>query len=391
MNLPNVRFNISSNGLGLLLADIQKIPGLVLTGATVVGANKVTMGNSYQIFSLTEAENLGIEKTGSNAFAWKHINDFYRKARKGAELWIMVVPAAKTLEEMADVNGVYAKKLLADASGKIRVLGMVRKSAGAETITAGIDADAELAAIKAQALAQQYADNYFPLRVIISGNKFNGVPADLKDFSTTDYNKVGIMISNNDGAPEASIGMALGKLASIPTQRKISRVKDGAVEELNAYFTNGERVETLDTAWNSIHNKNYIFLRNFANKSGYYFTGDATMTAPTNDFNSLARGFVMDEAVLIAYAVLVEELSDEIPVTESGKIHPAIIKGWQNEIESQIKAKMVDLGKLSGVKSVIDPDQDVLRTNNLDVDIQLLPVGYSDYITVNIGFTTTLE
>ena len=77
MSLPNIQFNISSNGLGLLQSDIQKIPGLVLTGATVAGANKVTVGNSYQIFSLDEAVNLGIEETGTNAFAYKHIAAFY--------------------------------------------------------------------------------------------------------------------------------------------------------------------------------------------------------------------------------------------------------------------------------------------------------------------------
>ena len=52
MSLPNIKFNISKNGLGLLQANIQKIPGLVLTGLTVTGTNKVTVGNSYQIFSL---------------------------------------------------------------------------------------------------------------------------------------------------------------------------------------------------------------------------------------------------------------------------------------------------------------------------------------------------
>ena len=391
MSLPNIKFNISSNGLGLLQADIQKIPGLVLTGATVAGSNKVTAGNSYQIFSLEEAENLGIEETGANAFAHKHIKAFYAEAKKGAELWFMVVTQAVTMEQMADLSESYAKKLLADASGKIRILGILKKSGSTETITDGLDSDVALAVVKAQELCEDYSGRYFPVRAIISGNKFSGTVADLKDYKTTNFNKVSILLANTDASKEASIGLALGRLASIPTQRKISRVKDGAVEPFNAYFTNGETVESLDTAWDAIHNKNYIFLRSFANRSGYYFTGDQTLTGATDDFNSLARGLVMDEAVLIAYNTLVEELSDEIQVTSSGTIHSAIIKGWQNAIERQIKGLMVDLGKLSGVKAYIDENQNVLSTNNLTVDLQLLPVGYSDYITVNIGFTTNLE
>lgn len=391
MSLPNIQFNISSNGLGLLQSDIQKIPGFVLTGATVAGTNKVTVGTSYQIFSLDEAVNLGIEETGTNAFAYKHIKAFYDEAKKGAELWFMLVLSTITLEDMADITKAYGKKLLSDASGKVRVIGLLKKSGTTETITQGLDADVHLAVVKAQQLCEDFAARYFPVRCWIGGNKFSGTVADLKDYTTTQYNKVSILISNNDASKEASIGLLLGRISSIPTQRKISRVKDGAIEPFNSYFTNGEKVETLDTSWDAIDNKNYTFLRLFANRSGYFFTGDKTLTLPTDDFNTQSRGLVMDEAVLIAYATLVDELSDEIPVTAGGTIHPAIIKGWQNAIERQIIGLMVSQGKLSGAKAFIDENQQVLVTNNINVTLQLLPVGYSDFITVNIGFTTNLE
>jgi hypothetical protein len=391
MSLPNIKFNISSKGLGLLQSDIQKVPGVVLTGATVAGTSKVTVGQSYQIFSLDEAVNLGIEEAGTNAFAYQHIKAFYDEAKKGAELWFMLVLSTVKMEEMADITKPYAKKLLADASGKIRILGILKKSGTAETITDGLDADVALAVAKSQALSEDYASRYFPVRVIVSGNKFSGTVADLKDYSTATFNKVSILLANTDGSKEAAIGLALGRIASIPTQRKISRVKDGPVENFNAYFTNGLKAESLDTAWDAIHNKGYIFLRSFANRSGYFFTSDVTLTSATDDFNTLARGLVMDEAVLIAYDVLVDELSDEIPVSVQGTIHPATIKSWQNAVEQQISGLMVQQGKLSGAKAFIDENQNVLSTNNLDITLQLLPVGYSDYITVNIGFTTNLE
>jgi hypothetical protein len=391
MSLPNIQFNISTDGLGLPQAEIQKIPGMVLTGVTVAGVNKVTVGNSYQIFSLEEAVNLGITEAGANAFAYKQIAAFYEQAKKGAELWFMLVLSTVTMEDQADLTLSFAKKLLSDAQGKIRVLGLIKKSGTTETIVDGLDTDVHLAVVKAQALAEDFADRYYPVRVLVSGNKFTGVVANLKDYATTNLNKVAILLANTDGSKEAAIGLALGRLANTPTQRKLSRVRDGAVEPFNAYFTNGEKVATLDTAWDAIDNKNYIFLRSFANLSGFYFTGDKTLTVATDDFNSLARGLVMDEAVLIAYTTLVQELSDEIPVTEAGTIHPAIIKSWQNAVESQIKALMVDDGKLSAVRAFIDENQNVLQTNNVVVALQLLPVGYADFITVNIGFTTTLE
>lgn len=389
--IPNIQFNISSNGLGLPQAEIQKIPGFVLTGVTVVGANKVTAGTSYQIFSLQEAVNLGIAEGGTNDFAYKQIAAFYAQAKKGAELWFMLVVGSVTMEDQADITKDYARKLLSDAKGKIRVLGLLKKSGAAEVITEGLDADVHLAVVKAQALAQDFADRFYPVRVLISGNKFSGVVADLKDYATTNYNKVSILLSNTDGSKEAAIGLTLGRLASTPTQRKLSRVKDGAIEPFAAYFTNGATIATLDTAWDAIDAKNYTFMRSFANLSGFFFTGDKTLTMGTDDFNSLARGLVMDEGVLIAYTTLAQELSDEVPVTEAGTIHPAIIKSWQNAVERQITDLMVDTGKLSGVRAYIDENQNVLQTNNVNVALQLLPVGYSDFITVNIGFTTTLE
>lgn len=391
MNLPNIKFEVSKNGLGLATAEIQKIPGIVLTGVTVSGSNKVTTGLSYQIFSLEEAQDLGIEATGTNSFAHKHIAAFYGEAKKGAELWFMLVPAAVTLTEMADKNNPYGKKLLSDAKGKIRVLGFLKKSGTGETITEGLDADVHTAVVKAQALADDFADRYYPVRTVIGGNKFSGIAADLKDYSTTEFNRVSILLANNDGSKEASIGLFLGRHAIIPSQRKLSRVKDGAVEPIAAYFSNGDAVETLDTAWDSISSKNYIFLRNFANRSGYWFTGDQTLTLPTDDFKTQSRGLVMDEAILIAYDTMIEELSDEIPVTESGTVHPAIIKSWQNKIDKNINQNMVQLGKLSAAKSFIDEKQDVLTAENMDIDLQLLPVGYSDFITIKIGFTTKIE
>ena len=204
MNLPNIKFNISKNGLGLLQANIQKIPGMVLTGVTVTGTNKVTAGNSYQIFSLKEAENLGIEATGTNAFAYNQIKAFYDEAKTGAELWFMLVVQATTMEAMADLNNEFAKKLLSDGQGKIRVLGIIKKSGTTETIVDGLDEDVKLAVVKAQALCEDFSSRYNNVRSIISGNKFTGGVGNLKDYTTTDFNKVSILLSNTDEIGRAS-------------------------------------------------------------------------------------------------------------------------------------------------------------------------------------------
>ncbi|MFW2137105.1 DUF2586 family protein [Chryseobacterium sp. TY4] len=387
MGLPKIIFNIATSGLGLLAANIQKTPGLVLTGVTVSG--KINLGTSHQLFSLQDAVDLGITET-ENPFAYKHVKAFYDYAGAG-ELWIMLVSDATTMENMADSTMAYAKKLLNDAAGAIRILGIVKKSLGTETSLNGLDADVDKAVIKAQALAEEFEDNYFPLRVLISANNFGGTVSALKDYKTTTHNKVALLLANTDGEKEAAIGLALGRLASTPVQRNIGRVKDGPVEDTAAYFTNGAKVESLTNAWEAIHNKGYIILRSFAGRSGFFFSDDPTLTKDTDDFHILSNGFVMDKALMIAYDALVENLGDEVPVTDEGTIHPAIIKSWQNDVETQLDGLMVQTGELSNAKVYIDEKQNVLSSGNMNVTIQLLPVGYAKQITVNIGFTTQIN
>ena len=388
MGLPKIKFIIAPNGLELLTADIQKTPGLVVTGSTVAG--KIAIGESKQIFSLEDAKKIGITEA-ETPFAYKHIKAFYEYAGTSAELWVMLVSDATTMEQMADHEKTFAKKLLEDAGGKIRVLGILKKSSGSPAISGSIDADTDKAVIMAQKLADDFAEKYFPVRVIISANDFSGDVQSLKDYSTTKFNRVSLLLANTDGEKEASIGLALARLASTPVQRNIGRVKDGAVEHTQAYFTGGAKVESLSSAWDSIADKNYIFLRNFAGKAGFFFTDDPTLTGETDDFKTLANGFVMDKAVIIAYNVLVENLEDEIQVTENGTIHPAIIKAWQNSVESNINGQMTSKGELSNCKVVIDENQDIIKSGIMEVDIKLQPVGYAKFITVKIVFTTKID
>lgn len=389
MGLPRVKFYIQNGGLNRLGEEVQKIPGFIITGVSV--ATKITIGVPEQIFSLAAAEDLGIEAVGVNDFAHKHLKDFYEEYGTDGECWVMLVSDATTYEGMADVNGTLAKALIDAANGAIRVLGLIKKTTGAEVITEGIDADVKLGVIKAQALADYYTEKYRPFRVVISGNLWSGVLADLLDFRTTDYRRVNMLLANNDGTGVASVGLSLGRLAKIPSQRKQSRKKDGNVVPLKAFFTNGAEVGTLIDQWDALHDKGYTFFVSHEGSAGFYFSSDQTLTALTDDYQSLARGFVIDETLLIAYQVMIENLDDEIPVTEAGKIHPAIIKSWQADIETQVKGLMTDQGKLSGFSAFIDENQNVFAADTVVVRLSPQPVGYASNIDIYLGFTTKTD
>ncbi|MBB4117866.1 hypothetical protein GGR32_000138 [Mesonia hippocampi] len=388
--LPKVTININNDRLGQTNQTEDTIAGMIITGSTVAGTNNITVGTANQIFSLESAEAIGITKDGTNSFAYNAIKEFYAKAGKGAELWLMLTTASIKMSEQLDTTGSYAPTLLNAASGRIRTLVVSQKSNTGITTGNGLDEDVDLAVTKAQELANAHANKYKPLRVIIDGKDFTGTVADLKDYKKASSNRVAILLGNASAGKNAAVGMILGKIAANPVQRSIGRVRDGDLGIVAAYLNNGEAIETLEDAWEAIHNKGYIFLRTIPGKAGYFFTDDPTLTSDSDDLSSLKRVAVIDKATLIALSVYTENILDEIPLAENGQISPALIGNWRSDIEAAINQQMTVEGEISGVRASIDPSQDILGTNEFKVTLDILPVGYSKYISIDLGFTTSL-
>ena len=104
---------------------------------------------------------------------------------------------------------------------------------------------------------------------------------------------------------------------------------------------------------------------------------------------------MIDKAYRIAYQTLVNEISDEVPVTDDGKISAPVVKSIQTAVESAIINNMTSYGNLGndpsdandmGVECYINPDQNVVATSRLKVSVRVKPHGYTKYIDVTLGF-----
>lgn len=385
--LPNISIRLTQGTLGQV-NTISKTPAFILEGVAI--ASTLALNTPYEIFTLNDAIALGIEEGGVNDFAYKQLAAFYEEAGVQVQLFIMVTD--QTLPTSLDLNNEYAKKLITYAKGSVRVLAAVSKSSGSEVIVDGLDENAHLAVDKAQALADSFTANHRPFRVIIGGNAYNGTPALLKDYKEDNKNRVAMFIGADDDSESAAVGRLLGRVCSIPVQRKPSRVLDGPVNGVTeAFLTDGNPIEDAEASWDAIHDKGYIFYRNHVGRSGYFYTSDPTLTSNTDDYNSLARGFVIDKAYLIGYDVLLNHLSDELDIAADGTIAPALVKAWEGEIENALNLQMTQDGEVSAVDVFIDHEQNVLSTNTLSVEIKLQPKGYSDFINVDLGYTITVN
>lgn len=394
-DLPGIKITVLNNQLDAVNPSDDHVYGLVLSGVAISG--HVLISTPYQVFSMDDVTALTLTAAydaTNTTDVWKQLNDFYKKAPKGTELWFMIIPKTTTMAVACDKANNIVKLLLNAASGRITLWGITRTPDGAYTpgVTTGLDDDAAAAVLTAHALCEDFATNFKPCRFLIGGRDYASVAANLKDFTLNSNNRGSVVLGSTFSTGEPAVAFTLGKFASIPIQRKISRVKNaaGVAEDLGlsaAYLSDGTTIETNESTLNSIHKKGYIIFRKFINKSGYWFSSDPTCCPASDDFASLARGLVIDKMERITYATYVNEIEDDIELDANGLINPSKVKDYQQEIIDAISAAMIP-ENLSAVTCEIDPAQNVIANNTVQIKrVGGQPKGYSSYININLAFT----
>ena len=396
--LPRVKIIFENGALGGVAPSADGVVGLVSTAVAVAG--KFALATPYTLRKLDDLLALGVTAatTDANAHLYRHVKEFYDEAGIGAKLWIMGFPNTDKPSDLVDQTKDTAKKLILASQGEIRALGVVFKPATGytPTITNGLDGDVTVAMLKAQTLADWATDTMFaPLFVLLEARGYAGTPTALANLSTNSYNRVGVLLGDtSSGSTGAAIGLLLGRIARIPVQRHIGRVRDTAIKTLMAYV-GSVPAELADVE--TINEKGFITFRTFVGKAGYFFSDDSLATAPSDDYRSIARRSTIDKAARIAYQTMLENVNNEVPITEEGTIVPAIAKSIEAEMIAAIISQMGAEGNLGtdpnnpddkGVLCEIDLTTNIAATNKLVMSLKVKPYGYAKYIDVKLGFIT---
>lgn len=383
MGIPKVNIELGNGNIGSVAPSTDGISALICTGASVV--SKIQAGQPYKIYSLLDAEALGVLSSGTNAFAHKIIKDFYASAPDGTELNLMVVLTGNTMAQMLDITGTIAPLLLDNAGGKVRQLAVSCSDGFEGDLEDNMDVDVANAMLKGQALCEAYAENNKPLRFIVDGKDIDDITG-LRDYSEDAFNRGSILISTDTTSKvNSAVGIYLGQLAALPVQRRVSRVKNGPLPISAAYFTNMQKVEKFEAQWETLANRRYVFFMTYTGKGGYYFSGDQMACPATDDYSSMARGRVIDKAARIAYTTFVNELDDDLDLNAAGQIDPAIAKALQGTIENAVNISMA--GEISAFTALINPAQDVLAVDGYTVECALIPKGYAKTITIKLNYS----
>ncbi len=390
--LPRIKIQYMNGQLGTVGESPDGLFALVCSAVAVTST--FVLEKAYSVRSMDDLLALGVTEA-NNPRLYKQVQDFYNEAEDGTKLIIFGVAKTAKMTALCDKTSGLVRDLITSQNGALRGIFIARDdSSTSTTTTEGLDADVFTALPKAQQLAEwATTELYAPLFIILEGRNYTGTAQ--KDLSQEKYNRVGIVIGDTvSGSVNACVGTMAGRLAMLPVQRNLGRVKDGSLFPTEMYI-GAKKVDESGSVVEDLHDKRYIVPRKYVGRSGYFFADDNLACDPTDDYAQLAPRRVIDKAYRIAYDTLLDMMLDELDVNEDGTLQTGIIKSWQQTVESRVNREMTANGELSasedgnGCVCFIDPKQNVLSTSKVEVTIKVRPFAYGRYIDVNLGFLVT--
>jgi hypothetical protein len=134
-----------------------------------------------------------------------------------------------------------------------------------------------------------------------------------------------------------------------------------------------------------INTKGYIFARVLPQINGCYFSDSCTCTAATSDFSNIENNRVIDKVIRYTYVTLAPKLNEPQQVdATTGKLLADKIAYYESICDKAI-APMLTNSEVSGIRYYIDPAQNFLATNLLNVKCRVTPTGKNKDIVVDIA------
>ena len=425
-NLNGVKLTKGTIGANTLSGG-DGISGMIIAAPAPGG---LAHGEVTTLYHLKDAVSLGITPDfDSDNFVncHRHIREFYRMASDGSRLYLMLVDQSTAMEDILEdssqgANDAPAKKLLIEAEGNIRQLGVAINPSAAPTVLNGMNAETYHAIAKAQGLALWAYDQHFPLQVLLEGRDYNGdatAVADLKaiaNLSATkvsvvlgqDYNYAESLADDNAGTPVylktfSDVGTALGTVSTARVNQNIGEnerfnITDATKEvwmvpALSNHVKNIDQYSDLQT----LEDKHFVFGVNYTGLAGVRWNNDHTAAPVVIDAegnineHTIGYGRTLDKAVRLlrtAYLPKVKTVQPVVP--DTGKLPTGVIKSLE-EIGNVVLGGMVSRGEITDGVAIVDPDSDLIGEKILRVRFRIVPYGYMNFIEGTINLKTTIN
>lgn len=392
--MNGVKFIRENGGLGRTLASEDATSGLIVYGETAV--------EKALILSVEELEALGVSATSHPVLHYQ-VSEFFR-INLGAKLYVQAVATS-------DQNYTEVKVLQNFAQGKIRQLAVCDFKTASSNLQTCVK--------KLQAIAKELGQRITPLSILFSLKIQTSEMTSLPDLHAMESDKVSVIIGQ-DGAgrgnflhqtnPSLScIGTILGALskaqvhesvAYVERQNLVTTTYDKALtgDEWKALeldvpaFCDGSKLgDYTPQQLDSLNDKGYIFLTQYAGNAGTYANDSFTASPLNSDYAYIENNRTLDKAIRAVNRVLVPKISAPVYIDpDTGYLEAANVAALEALCDEPLD-EMKRNGELSGYRVYIEPRQNVLQKSKLEVVIKIVPVGTLRQIEVKIGLTLNLN
>lgn len=408
MALSKVKIIKGNGGLGRRNPSTDGVSGLITTGVAV--ASKLALGTTYELNSLDDAAVLGINAaydTTNSVLVYEVLEELFR-INPDATVFLLVAPQATAMADLVDPTKTFGPQILTDSGNSIVQLAVAYNPPGdyEETLATGLDAQVIATVAKAQLLAE-YADSIdAPLSAIgIEGLHFNGTVTAALDLRTLASNKISVVIAQDASSAaatakpnHAAIGTWLGAVSLAFVHENIGWPEKFALTDaklskwLKAGLSGGTALTSYTPAQlDQLDDKGYIFARSIAQLAGLYFNDSHTCTAVADDYSRVERNRTMDKAIKAVRGALVPKLNSPLLVDdETGFLQPFVVADFETLAQSKLDEMQRD-GEISGGDVYINPEQNVLATDEIEAEVEITPVGLAHTITAKIGFNNPFK
>ena len=192
---------------------------------------------------------------------------------------------------------------------------------------------------------------------------------------------------------------AAAKQVTVPPQRHIGRVSDGALptivvspstDPLDGFVYHDEsQVAGLDYLFSGTGGR-FMTTTTRKGRPGVFITNPLLMSPLGSQFTIMPYGSVMDVACDITYQCGTQFINDDIRLNPNGTIYENDAKFLEATFTSAINSNMLSAGMISpGTTVTVDRTNNVQTTGNVNITIVIVARGYILKETVNIGFNNS--
>lgn len=398
MSLSSANVNIGTGGIGAPPEGTAHKTGLIIWADITGGTRTYPSGFGSSDYikryrAIEDVEDDGI--TGESTNGWQdlhyHLAEFFQ-APGSPEIWVSIKDNSAV--QFGDIT-----ELQRAANGELHQIG---------AYVANLETYSTQLVIDFQSALEDLFDYDAPAVGLLAADHSTTTSGDmassLSDLTQETANLVCVTIGQDGGNTGANLFSSLGysitdlgaKLASLasagmavhlnigwPRQFQVDHGAEFQVPalangDLTSDYTSGD-LDTLD-------DMHYVFLRTFTSIQGTFHTYTYTAVPQTNDLFTLERNRVINLSYRRTKEYFQPDLNRPIEVNADGTLPQEVIDYFE-ELVQEAHGRMINRGNISEPPEVnIDPQQDVLTTQEIKIAINLLPVGVAKHYNIPLRF-----